>query len=203
MKRTTAVVLVIVLVLILDQWLKIYVKTTFPIGGGFKILGLDWARIYFIENEGMAFGITFGGMTGKLLLSLFRIIMVSFLIYLMAGLIKSKEPIGLLISFALIIAGAMGNIIDSAFYGIIFSESTYHNGIAELFPAAGGYGDFLYGKVVDMFYFPMVRTTIPEWFPFWSGEPFQFFKPVFNIADSAISIGVASILLFYRKFFKA
>lgn len=203
MRKSLIVALVIVVVLILDQWLKIYVKTSFPYGGGFKMLGLDWARIHFVENEGMAFGITFGGATGKLILSLFRIVMVAFLLYLISTLIKAKEPMGLLISFALIIAGALGNIIDSAVYGIIFSSSPYHGGLAELFPAGGGYGSFLHGKVVDMLYFPMVRTHFPSWFPIWGGEPFMFFKPVFNIADSAITIGVVSIILFYRRFFKS
>ena len=202
MKNSYKIVGIILLVLILDQWLKIHIKTTYTLGGGFKILGLDWARIHFVENEGMAFGITFGGMTGKLILSLFRIVMVTFLIYILQNLIRAKESMGLLVSFALIIAGALGNIIDSAFYGMIFSES-YHGNIAEMFPEGGGYSGFLYGKVVDMFYFPMINTRIPEWFPFWAGERFQFFKPVFNIADSAISVGVISILLFYRKFFKA
>lgn len=202
-KRSLTVIAVIFTVLIIDQWLKVYIKTTFPLGGGFDILGLDWAKIHFVENEGMAFGITFGGSVGKLILSLFRIIMVMFLLYLVVGLIKAKESIGLLVSFALIIAGALGNILDSAFYGLIFSESLYHGGVAEAFPEGGGYGSFLYGKVVDMLYFPMIRTHFPSWFPFWGGESFMFFKPVFNIADSAISVGVASIILFHRKFFQA
>jgi len=202
-KRSLTVIAVILAVLIIDQWLKVYIKTTYPLGGGFNILGLDWAKIHFVENEGMAFGITFGGSTGKLILSLFRIIMVMFLGYLVVGLIKAKESLGLLISFALIIAGALGNILDSAFYGLIFSESLYHGGVAEAFPEGGGYGSFLYGKVVDMLYFPMIRTQFPSWFPIWGGEPFMFFKPVFNIADSAISVGVVSIILFHRKFFQA
>lgn len=201
LKKSLAVAGVIIIVLILDQWLKIYVKTTFPYGGGFNILGFDWAKIHFVENEGMAFGITFGGSTGKILLSLFRIVMVGFLFYLIAGLIKAKEPIGLIISFAFIIAGALGNIIDSAIYGIIFSES-YHGQVAQFMPEGGGYANFLYGKVVDMLYFPMIRTHFPSWFPFWGGDPFLFFKPVFNIADSAITIGVLSIIIFYRSFFK-
>ena len=209
------------MVLILDQALKFYIKTNFSYGSGFEILGLDWARIYFIENEGMAFGITFsnkcigvrtdGGCNGlmltpgsaKLLLSIFRLIMVGFLIYLIRQLLKSGESMGLLISFALILAGALGNILDSAFYGIIFSESTFHGEVAELFPAGGGYAPFLYGKVVDMFYFPMIDTILPEWVPLIGGDRLQFFKPVFNLADSAISVGVVSILLFHRNFLAA
>ena len=167
------------------------------------MLGLEWARIHFVENEGMAFGWSFGGTTGKLILSLFRIIMISFLFYILHSLLKARESFGLIISFSLIIAGAIGNMLDSAFYGMIFSESSYHGGIAEMFPEGGGYGPFLQGKVVDMFYFPMINTYLPEWFPFWGGEQFLFFRPVFNVADSAISIGVASIFIFYRSFFKS
>ena len=128
--------------------------------------------------------------------------MVAILIYILRSLIKNKEPLGLLISFSLIIAGAMGNIVDSMFYGIIFSGSNIHSGLAQFMPPEGGYAPFLQGKVVDMFYFPLIDSTFPDWFPFWGGERFQFFRPVFNLADSAISVGVASIILFHRKFFK-
>ncbi len=207
------------MVLIADQALKIYVKTHFSYATGFNILGLDWARIHFIENPGMAFGITFGdkciGITseegncqgimlsekgGKLILSLFRLIMVAFLFYFIRELYRAKESMGLLISLSLILAGAIGNIIDSAFYGMIFS-SNYHGGVAELFPEEG-YAPFLFGKVVDMFYFPMIDTRLPEWVPFWGGDKFQFFRPVFNVADASISVGVASILIFHRRFLK-
>ena len=174
----------------------------YPIGGGFKLLGLDWARIHFIENEGMAFGLKFGGKVGKYILSIFRIAMVGFLIMLLRDIIKEKTSVGLQISFALIIAGAIGNILDSAFYGLIFSESFYHQGnIAQLFPSEGGYAPFLQGRVVDMFYFPLINSSYPEWFPWIGGNNFSFFRPVFNVADSAISIGVAMILLFYRSYF--
>ena len=177
---------------------------TYPIGGGFKILGLDWARIHFVENEGMAFGLKFGGITGKYILSVFRIFMVGFLIYILKGIINQNASKGLQFSFALIIAGAIGNILDSAFYGLIFEESGYHSGnIAQIFPEAGGYAKFLQGKVVDMFYFPMINSTYPEWFPFLGGDRFSFFRPVFNVADSAISAGVTLILLFHRSFFLA
>ncbi len=201
MKRSTAVALIIIVVLILDQWLKIYVKTSIPYGRGFDILGLEWAKIHFVENKGMAFGITLGGVIGKYILSIFRIIMVCFLFYIIAGLIKAKERMGVIVAFAFIIAGAIGNIIDSALYGLIFSESTYHGGLAELFPAEGGYAPFLQGRVVDMLYFPLIDTTWPEWVPWKGGQDFRFFKPVFNLADSAISLGVIIITLFYRHLF--
>lgn len=167
------------------------------------MLGLSWARIHFVENNGMAFGFSLGGDYGKLALSLFRILAVGFLIYYLRLLIKAGASLGLLISFGLILAGAIGNIIDSALYGMIFSESPFHGGLAQMFPEGGGYAGFLHGKVVDMLYFPMVDTTLPEWFPIWGGEPFQFFKPVFNIADSSITAGVLNILLFQRSFFKS
>jgi len=189
------------LILFLDQWLKIYIKMNYTIGGGFDILGASWAKILFVENEGMAFGLSFGGETGKYILSIFRIVMVLFLIYFLRMLMKTNESFGLQFSFALIIAGAVGNIIDSMFYGLVFSESCYHCGIAEFLPEAGGYAGFLQGSVVDMFYFPMIDTHLPSWIPFFGGDRFAFFKPVFNIADSAISIGVALILIFYRSYF--
>ncbi len=203
MKKTGWIVAVIASVLILDQALKFYIKMNYPIGGGFRLFGLEWARIHFVENEGMAFGLTLGGKLGKYVLSIFRIAMVGFLVYILRSIItEHKNSIGLQLSFALIIAGAIGNILDSAFYGLIFSNSNYHQGnIAELFPAAGGYAPFLQGKVVDMFYFPMINSTYPEWFPFMGGKSFSFFRPVFNVADSAISVGVAMILLFHRSYF--
>jgi len=201
LKKSWIVALIIIVVLILDQWLKFYIKTNLEYRTGFNLLGLSWARIHFIENPGMAFGLEFGGQTGKLLLSIFRILMVGFLFYLISTLIKAKESIGLIACFALVIAGALGNIIDSAFYGLIFSESPYHGGLATFMPEGGGYAGFLQGKVVDMLYFPMIDSTYPEWFPWVGGDRFQFFRPVFNIADSAITVGVASILLFHRRFF--
>jgi signal peptidase II len=191
----------IFIVLVLDQLLKIYIKTNIEYGQGFDILGLSWAKIHFIENKGMAFGLSFGGVTGKYVLSVFRILMVGLLSYLLAGLIKNKESKWLIFSFSLIVAGAVGNIIDSVFYGLIFSESSYHGGLAHFVPFGEGYAPFLQGKVVDMFYFPMVDTILPEWIPIWGGQRFEFFQPVFNLADSAISVGVVSMLLFHRSFF--
>ncbi len=202
LKKSYIIIGIILIVLILDQWLKFYIKTNFQYGQGFDIFGLSWAKIHFVENEGMAFGITFGGKAGKLFLSLFRILMVSVLAYMIKKLIEAGESIGLLVSFALIIAGAIGNIVDSAFYGIFFSESSYHGSPAEFLPGGGGYAPFLFGQVVDMFYFPMIDTILPDWVPFWGGESFRFFKPVFNVADAAISAGVVSIILFHRSFFQ-
>ena len=171
-------------------------------GDQLSIFGADWAYIHFVENNGMAFGLSLGGKIGKLALSLFRIGAVGFLIYFLKRLIATGQNMGVLICFSLILAGAIGNILDSAFYGVLFSESPYHGGLAEMFPPEGGYASFLHGKVVDMLYFPMVDTFLPEWVPFWGGERFQFFKPVFNVADSSISIGIISLLLFQRGFFK-
>ncbi|MGB4840510.1 MAG: lipoprotein signal peptidase [Saprospiraceae bacterium] len=201
MSKSKAAIFTVFIILVLDQALKIYIKTNINYGDGLDILGLSWAKIHFVENEGMAFGLSFGGIAGKYVLSIFRIVMVAFLIYILKNLLKNKETYGLIVSFSLIIAGAVGNILDSMFYGLIFSESFFHGGLATMFPPEGGYGSFLTGKVVDMLYFPMIDTILPEWLPIWGGERFEFFRPVFNIADSAITVGVASILIFHRRFF--
>ena len=162
----------------------------------------SWGRIHFVENEGMAFGIELPGNYGKLILSLFRIAAVGFLFYYLKLLIRAKASFGLVACFGLILAGALGNILDSAFYGAIFSKSPFHSlEVATLFPPEGGYADFLHGKVVDMFYFPMFSGTFPEWLPVWGGEGFLFFRPVFNVADASITVGVISLLLFHRDFF--
>jgi signal peptidase II len=201
LKKKFWLIAIVFTVLVLDQWLKIWVKTNMEYGDEFKILGIDWALIHFVENNGMAFGLSLGGEYGKLVLSVFRIIAVGFLIYYLNFLLNSGAKRGILISFSLILAGAIGNIIDSAFYGLIFSESTYHGGLAEIFPEAGGYATFLHGKVVDMFYFPIINGFLPEWFPIWGGKHIMFFQPVFNVADASITLGVINMLLFNRTFF--
>ena len=167
------------------------------LGQEFQIF--DWFIIHFTENNGMAFGIEFGGYTGKALLTLFRIIVVGFGIKYISDLDKTKLPNGGLIALGLIIGGALGNIIDSSFYGLIFDES--YNNIASFMPESGGYSSLLHGKVVDMFYFPLINSHFPDWLPILGGDHFIFFRPVFNIADAGISVGIFMILLFYRKEF--
>lgn len=204
LKRSIKVALIISIVLLIDQALKIWIKTNLAYGEEIKILGLNWALIHFVENEGMAFGITLGGEHGKLALSLFRIAAVGFLFYYLRMLMRSKVSFGLIACFSLILAGAIGNIIDSAVYGMIFSETPYHSGgVATMFPEGGGYAGFLHGKVVDMFYFPMFEGFFPDWLPLWGGEHYLFFRPVFNVADASITTGVITLLLFYRSFFSS
>ena len=166
---------------------------------GQEKLIFDWFIIHFTENNGMAFGMEFGGDVGKILLTIFRIVVVIVGIYYVKSIVKPTFPNGLLIALGLIIGGAIGNIIDSTFYGLIFNES--YNTIASFLPEAGGYESILHGKVVDMLYFPLMNSHFPEWFPVWGGEHFIFFRPVFNIADAGISVGIFMILLFYRKDF--
>jgi signal peptidase II len=202
MKPSTKVGMLIFLVLLLDQALKISIKTHMEYGSEIHILGLDWALLHFVENNGMAFGWDLGGEYGKLALSLFRIAAVIFLIVFIRQLIQEKIRFGVLASFGLILAGALGNIIDSAFYGLIFSPSYYHGGVATLFPAEGGYAGFLHGKVVDMLYFPIWQGVYPAWLPLLGGKDYFFFKPVFNIADVSITVGVLNILIFQRDFFR-
>lgn len=196
MKRA---LIVILLVLIIDQVLKFWIKTHMYIGQEYYVFG-DWFLLHFTENEGMAFGMKLGGSAGKLILSIFRIIAIVVIGIYLCRLIQKHAAKGLIISISLIFAGAFGNIIDSAFYGLIFSWSSYHQ-IATLFPEFGGYGSFLHGKVVDMLYFPLIHGIFPEWLPFWGGDSFIFFRPVFNIADSSITIGVAMLLIFQKRYF--
>lgn len=191
--------LLVLVILALDQALKLWVKMHMTLGQEIHVFG-NWFILHFTENEGMAFGISFGNETGKLMLSIFRIIAVIFIAIYIHRLSKRSAHPGLILSFTLIMAGALGNIIDSAFYGIIFSHSSYHTA-ATLCPPDGGYSSFLHGKVVDMFYFPVIQTTLPDWFPINGGKEFIFFRPVFNIADASITTGVLSLLVFQKRFF--
>ncbi len=191
--------MVVVLVLLVDQVSKFIVKTSMTLGQSFRVFG-DWFLIHFTENYGMAFGMEFAGEHGKLILSLFRIVAVIVIAWYLGQLVNKKAPRGLIASVSLIMAGALGNIIDSAFYGMLFSESHF-NQVAAFLPEGGGYATFLHGRVVDMFYFPLIRTELPGWLPLIGGNEFVFFRPVFNVADSAITSGVFILLVFQRRFF--
>lgn len=189
---------IVVGLVVVDQIVKISVKTSMTLGESYHVLG-DWFQWCFIENEGAAWGMKLGGEYGKLILSLFRIVAIGALIWFMSYLNKRREdtPKGVIVGFALILAGAVGNMVDSAFYGMIFSESTF-TAVAQAFPEGGGYAPFLYGKVVDMLYFPLF--TWPEWMPLIGGN--IFFSPVFNFADSYITIAVFYLIIFHWKYFK-
>lgn len=211
MKKSLQVILVVVLVLLIDQVLKFWIKTNFHYHEELVLIN-DWARLHFLENEGMAFGARLHDLPvigqfinpewAKPMLTIFRIVAVGFIIYFIGKMIRNKAKGGLIISMALILAGAIGNIIDSVFYGKFFGASDpFTRNVAEFMPEEGGYAGWFHGKVVDMFYFPMVNTTLPESFPIWGGKHIEFFQPVFNVADSAISIGIFLILLFYRGYF--
>src|SRR4030065_1410578 len=190
----------ILLILIADQILKIWVKTHMQIGDEIHLLG-NRGMLHFIENNGMAFGMEMGGRPGKLILSVFRIIAICGIVWFLNSIIRKKAYTGLILAVSAILAGAIGNIIDSAFYGMIFSESFHQPAI--LFPPGGGYSSFLHGRVVDMLYFPVINTRWPDWSPFRPGESFIFFRPVFNNADSAITCGVFAILIFQKKMLRA
>jgi signal peptidase II len=191
-------IIVVLGILFLDQAAKIWIKTHMTIGQEFRVFG-DWFIIHFTENNGMAFGLEFGGGWGKIFLSLFRIAALIGIGWYIYTLSKKKVPNLLIVCLSMIMAGALGNIVDSAFYGVIFNNS--FGQVASLFPAEGGYSSFLHGRVVDMLYFPIIDTHFPSWFPVWGSEEFIFFRPVFNIADSSITIGVFLIIIFQKKLF--
>ncbi len=185
--------ILIFLILIIDQIVKFWIKLDFTLGEELFLIG-DWCRLHFIENEGMAFGMSFGEEVGKLILTLFRIVAATLIFLYLRKLVIRKEKKIIIYAFALIFAGAVGNIIDSLFYGLIFSESTFFT-TAQLFPETGGYAPLCLGKVVDMFYFPLIDTTLPQWIPFVGGNNFEFFNAIFNVADIAITVGVGLLIV--------
>lgn len=197
MSLKTKSLLLIISILIIDQAVKILIKTHMVIGEEIPLMG-GWFRIHFLENNGMAFGMEWGGKAGKAALSIFRMLAIVGIFWYLASIIRSKAPQGLILAVSAIVAGAAGNLIDSAFYGMIFSESWHVPAV--MFPEGGGYSSFLHGRVVDMLYFPIIDSHWPSWSPFRPGESFIFFRPVFNLADTSITTGVLSILVFQKKF---
>ena len=185
--------IVIFIILLIDQIVKFWIKLNFTLGEELFLIG-DWCRLHFIENEGMAFGMSFGEEVGKLILTLFRIVAATLIFFYLRKLVIKKENKLVIYAFTLIFAGAVGNIIDSLFYGLIFSESTFFT-TAQLFPESGGYAPLCLGKVVDMFYFPLIDTTLPQWMPFVGGNHFEFFNAIFNVADIAITVGVGLLVV--------
>jgi signal peptidase II len=192
-------IITLFVVLFVDQFIKIFIKLNYPLGEVGR-LG-NWCIIHFTENPGMAFGMEFGGDYGKLILSIFRIIAsIGGFIYI-RHIVRAKEHPMLIFCVSLILAGAIGNILDSIFYGSIFTESDEFM-VAKLVAPGNGYSGFLHGHVVDMFYFPLFNGRFPDWMPFWGGEDFQFFRPIFNFADFSISVGVALLIIFQKRISK-
>lgn len=196
LKKYQLPIITVLAVLFIDQFLKLYIKLHYPHGEVTRVVG-DWFRITYTENPGMAFGLEFGGIYGKLALSLFRVIAVVAGIFYIKKIVQNGEHKGFIICVSLILAGALGNILDSAFYGLIFNSNNDYE-VAKLFSEEGGYAGFLQGDVVDMLYFPMYNGTLPSWIPIWGGEHFEFFNAIFNVADMAISFGVGIILVFQK-----
>lgn len=198
------VFLLVAAVIVVDQALKFYIKTNFYIGQDLPLLG-TWFHLHFVENEGMAWGWKLGenGSIGKMMLTLFRIAAVCFGVYYINRIIREKKHPGFIVSVALIFSGALGNLIDSLFYGLLFDASDpFAQNVARFLPPEGGYAGFLHGKVVDMLYFPLFDGVYPKWVPFFGGNRFEFFSFVFNLADASITIGLFIILLFQKRFFK-
>lgn len=193
MTRGRMAVLLVIAILLIDQVIKIWVKTHMALHDSIHVF--DWFYITFIENNGMAYGMQIGS---KLLLSLFRVVAIAFLTYYIWLQARKRARWGYIVCLSMILAGAFGNLIDCMFYGLCFEESTMQH-VSQFVGMGNGYASFLMGKVVDMFYFPLIVTTYPDWFPFWGGEEFVFFSPVFNFADASISVGVVALLLFYHK----
>ncbi len=198
--RFTKAITILLIVLILDQALKIYIKTNFSLYEELVIIP-NWFRLHFIENNGMAFGMQImDGSIGKLILSIFRLVAVSLGLVYLRILARSKARWGFIFCVVLIIAGAAGNLIDSMFYGMIFTPSSFHT-VSHFVDFGEGYAPLFEGKVVDMLYFPFFEFDWPEWVPLIGGDHFRFFAPIFNIADFAISTGAISLLVFQNKFF--
>jgi len=194
------VALLILAIILIDQSLKFYIKTHYYLGEEHNVIS-NWFRLHFVENEGMAWGWQFGGDFGKIILTLFRLAAVVFGTFYLHSIIKKKYHWGFIVCASLIYAGALGNLLDSMFYGLIYSNSEPFL-TAQFFPPGGGYTTFLHGKVVDMLYFPIITDAQwPSWVPVWGGEDFEFFRPVFNIADASISVGVIALLIWQKKFF--
>lgn len=191
--RGWMVVLLVLAILLIDQWLKIWVKTNMSLHESIEIF--SWFKISFIENNGMAFGMEIGS---KIFLSVFRMVAVAGLSYYIWLQLKEKARNGYVVLLTMILAGAIGNLIDCMFYGLIFNVSTPYN-VAEFVSFGDGYAPFLMGRVVDMFYFPLIEATWPTWMPIVGGQDFVFFSPVFNFADSCVSVGIIALLIFYRK----
>ena len=200
-RSKVSIAVFMVVLLLIDQLSKIYIKTSMTINEAIYVFG-DWFQIRFIENFGAAYGFELGGDYGKMALSLIRVVLTILLIFYINSLIKKGAPKKVIFSFVLILAGAVGNLIDSMFYGMIFSESTTMDVANYVGCNGGGYSTFLHGAVVDMLYVPIIDTTLPEWLPLKGGDRFIFFSPIFNVADSYVSIGFIYLILFCRKYFK-
>lgn len=204
--KSKHVALLIFLIVAIDQALKIYIKTSFHLNTSRPVLG-NWFQLYFVENPGMAYGWKFGGNWGKMALTIFRLVAVIFGTWYLGHIIKKNYKKGFIICASLVYAGALGNLIDSCFYGLIFDKGmTFDSAIGEYIGYGGlatfntpGYTSFLHGNVVDMLYFPIIKGHFPSWMPFWGGEYFEFFRPIFNIADASISTGIIAILLFQKR----